>query len=364
MPLLRTPLYAQSAALQARMTEFSGWEMPVQYKGIKPEHQAVRTAAGMFDISHMGKFALSGRVIDQLQHLVPTDLSTLVPGKAQYTVLLNPQGGIIDDLIVYLQSAAPDGTEEAIAIVNAATTEKDKTWLLEQLDTAQIELQDLSRDQALIAVQGPQAVEKLQSLVSADLSQVKRYWHTGATYQGEPIFLARTGYTGEDGFEVMVPSGAADGLWQDLLAAGVIPCGLGARDTLRLEAAMALYGQDISDSTTPLEAGLSWLVQLDQKGDFIGRTVLEDQKAHGVTRRLIGLQMEGRNIARHDYLIKHEGQPVGLVTSGTLSPTLGVPIALGYVPKGLAQVGQALTVEIREKLHPATVVKRPFYRSR
>ena len=364
MPLTRTPLYAQSLALNARMTEFSGWEMPVQYQGIKQEHQAVRQAVGMFDISHMGKFTLVGKgLIEQLQRLVPTDLSGLVPGKAQYTVLLNPQGGIIDDLIVYLQAVEADGTERAIAIVNAATTEKDKTWLLEQLDTTQVLFQDQSRDQALIAVQGPDVVAKLQPLVEADLTQVKRYWHTSAKLLGESAFLARTGYTGEDGFEVMVAANVATKVWQALMDAGVIPCGLGARDTLRLEAAMALYGQDVNDTTTPLEAGLGWLVHLDKKGDFMGRAVLEDQKANGVTRRLVGLQMAGRNIARHDYLIKQDEQPVGVVTSGTLSPTLGVPIALGYVPKGLSNVGQTLSVEIRGKAYPATVVKRPFYKA-
>ncbi|MEO0538731.1 MAG: glycine cleavage system aminomethyltransferase GcvT [Cyanobacteria bacterium P01_A01_bin.123] len=364
MPLTRTPLYDQSLALNARMTEFSGWEMPVQYQGIKQEHQAVRQAAGMFDISHMGKFTLVGQgVIDQLQRLVPTDLSGLVPGKAQYTVLLNPQGGVIDDLIVYLQAVEADGTERAIAIVNAATTDKDKSWLLEQLDTQQVLFQDQSREQALIAVQGPAAVAKLQTLVATDLAQVKRYWHTTAKLLGETAFLARTGYTGEDGFEVMVPANVATKVWQALIDAGVVPCGLGARDTLRLEAAMALYGQDVNDTITPLEAGLSWLVHLDKKGDFIGRAVLDDQKTNGVTRRLVGLQMEGRNIARHDYLIQHEAQSVGVVTSGTLSPTLGMPIALGYVPQGLSKVGQTLSVEIRGKLYPATVVKRPFYKA-
>jgi aminomethyltransferase len=362
MALAHTPLHDLICQSNARMTEFAGWEMAVQYSSIKQEHQAVRDRSGMFDISHMGKFSLLGSgIIDQLQRLMPSDLSRLVPGKAQYTVLLNPQGGIIDDLIVYLQEA---GDRQRVAlIVNAATTEKDKTWLQEQLDFSQIELQDYSSDRALIAIQGPQAVAQLQKITAADLSQVKRYWHLESTVLGQPAFLARTGYTGEDGFEVMVGADAAPAVWTALLEAGVTPCGLGCRDTLRLEAAMALYGQDITDDTTPLEAGLGWLVHLEDKGDFIGRSVLENQKQQGVGKKLVGLQTEGRNIARHDYPVLSGEETVGIVTSGTLSPTLGYPVALAYVPSHLAKVGQSLAVAIRGKACPAQVAKRPFYKS-
>ena len=344
------------------MTDFAGWQMPLQYSGIRQEHQAVREQAGMFDISHMGKFLLQGNeVIPALQGLVPTDLSQLTPGKAQYTVLLNPQGGIIDDLIFYRR---PDGEQgqAVVAIVNAATTAKDKAWLQKNLADTGIDLHDLTADHALIAVQGPQAVERLQALADADLNQVQRFHHIDAQLKGHAAFLARTGYTGEDGFEVMLPAAAADSVWSALLPQ-VTPCGLGARDTLRLEAAMALYGQDISDETTPLEAGLGWLVHLDRKGDFIGRSVLVDQKQNGLPRKLVGLRMEGRNIARHDYPVLHQGQSVGIVTSGTLSPTLEYPIALAYVPPALAKVGQSLEVDIRGKAREAKVVKRPFYRA-
>jgi len=364
--LARTPLYDLSVALNARMTEFSGWEMPVQYSGITREHQAVRAAAGMFDISHMGKFRLQGTdVLTQIQQLVPSDLSRLQPGQAQYTVLLNPQGGIIDDLIFYFQGTDVRGQQQWVVIVNAATTDKDKAWLLEHLDLidlTQLTFQDESPEKVLIAVQGPQAVQKLQSLVAEDLSPVPSFGHLEGTVLGQPGFLARTGYTGEDGFEVMVDPEVGKQLWQALLELEVVPCGLGARDTLRLEAAMALYGQDIDDATTPLEAGLGWLVHLDRKGDFIGRPVLEQQKQSGVQRRLVGLQMQGRNIARHGYPVVAQGQVVGEVTSGTQSPTLGQAIALAYVPTSLSQVGQSLEVEIRGKLYPAVVVKRPFYR--
>ena len=363
MALARTPLYARSADLNARFTEFSGWEMPVQYSGIRQEHQAVREQAGMFDISHMGKFFLRGSgLLAQLQHLVPSDLSRLQAGAAQYTVLLNPQGGIVDDLIIYYQGAEPTGAERVAIIVNAATTEKDKTWMLEHLQADKLTFEDVSGDRVLLAVQGPDAVALLQKATAEDLSQVSRFGHLEGTVLGQPAFLARTGYTGEDGFEVMVSAETGQALWQTLREQGVSPCGLGARDTLRLEAAMALYGQDITDETTPLEAGLKWLVHLESTAEFIGRSVLEAQMEQGVQRRLVGLRMAGRNIARHDYPVLHDGQVVGTVTSGTLSPTLGYPIALAYVPRTVAKVGQELSVEIRGKAYQAQVVKRPFYK--
>jgi aminomethyltransferase len=363
--LARTVLYQLGVELKARFTSFGGWEMPVQFSGISREHEAVRNAAGMFDISHMGKFTLQGKnLISQLQSLVPSDLSRLQPHQAQYTVLLNPQGGIIDDIIVYYQGEDTSGTQRVLIIVNAATTGKDKAWLLQHLDQNEVQFQDLSPEKALIAVQGPKAIQYLQPFVEQDLQPIKAFGHLQATVLGKPAFIARTGYTGEDGFEVMLDSDVAVELWQSLYDAGVIPCGLGARDTLRLEAAMALYGQDIDDTTTPLEAGLGWLVHLDTKGDFIGRPVLEQQKATRVQRRLVGLQTQGRNIARHGYQILSAGKVVGEVTSGTLSPTLGYPIALGYVPTKVATVGQQLEVDIRGKAYPAVVVKRPFYRSK
>jgi aminomethyltransferase len=356
--LLRTPLYNNAIAISARMTAFSGWEMPVQFGGVTAEHAAIRTQVGMFDISHMGKFTLQGEAIEQLQALVPSDLSRLQPGEAQYTVLLNPQAGIIDDIIVYQQ-----GEGSVVMIVNAGTKDKDKEWLLAHLDLSRVEFQDLSNSLALIAIQGPKNVEYLQPFVDIDLGKLTNFGHSSANIFKNPAFIARTGYTGEDGFEVMVAPAVAIELWDRLLTAGVTPCGLGARDTLRLEAAMCLYGQDISDTTTPLEAGLGWLVHLDTKGDFIGRDVLVRQKKEGVSRKLVGLNMQGRYIARHDYPVVVNGQPVGIVTSGTMSPTLGQAIALAYIPTEFAKIGQVVDVEIRGKLHPATVVKKPFYRS-
>lgn len=365
LSLARSPLYELAQELKARLTSFGGWEMPVQFVGILQEHEAVRSAAGMFDISHMGKFILQGKnLISQLQYLVPSDLNRLQQGTAQYTVLLNPQAGIIDDIIFYYQGEDSTGEQRGVMIVNAATTYKDRAWLLQHLDQNQVKFQDISPEKVLIAVQGPKASSVLQSFVQEDLTPVKAFGHLEATVLGKPGFIARTGYTGEDGFEVMVDPDVGLELWRSLVKAGVIPAGLGARDTLRLEAAMALYGQDIDDTTTPLEAGLGWLVHLDTKGDFIGRSILERQKAAGVQRRLVGLQLQGRNIARHGYQILSQGVVVGEVTSGTLSPTLGYPIALAYVPTELATVSQELEVVIRGKAYPAVVVKRPFYRSK
>ena len=359
----RTPLFDLALESKARFTEFSGWEMPVQFSGIAQEHQAVRTATGMFDISHMGKFTMQGKdLISQLQKLVPSDLSSLQSGQAQYSVLLNSEGGIIDDIIFYYQGEAA-GIQQGVMIVNAATTPKDKAWLLKNLETSEIDFQDISQEKVLIAVQGPQAVTQLQKFVKEDLNSIKPFGHLSGTVLDKPAFIARTGYTGEDGFEVMLDPDSGRELWRKLLAEGVVPCGLGARDTLRLEAAMALYGQDINEGTTPLEAGLGWLVHLDKKGDFVGREILEEQKASGVERKLVGLQMQGRNIARQGYPISYEGETVGEVTSGSWSPTLECAIALAYLPTNLAKIGQELQVEIRGKFYPAKVVKKPFYRS-
>ncbi len=362
----RTPLFAAIQGLNARLTDFAGWEMPIQFQGITQEHQAVRTAVGMFDVSHMGKFCLRGPdVLTHLQALVPSDLSRLQPGQGQYTVLLNEQAGILDDLIIYDQGIV-SGDRQFTLIVNAATRESDRAWIAAHLaspGTQPTQLLDLTTTQVLLAVQGPHAIATLQPFVAEPLNTVPRFGHIQGTVLGQPAFLARTGYTGEDGFEIMVEATVGVALWQDLLAAGVTPCGLGARDTLRLEAAMALYGQDIDTTTTPLEAGLGWLVHWDKAVDFMGRSRLQEQRQQGVTRRLVGLVMQGRNIARHDYPVHHGEQPIGTITSGSWSPTLAKAIALAYVPTELATIGQELSVIIRGKACPATIVKRPFYRS-
>ncbi|OKH13756.1 glycine cleavage system aminomethyltransferase GcvT [[Limnothrix rosea] IAM M-220] len=360
MTLLRTPLYDLSAAAKARFVEFSGWEMAVQYSGLKAEHNAVRDSVGMFDISHMGKFALAGEnLVAALQTLVPSNLARLSAGQAQYTVLLNEKAGIIDDIIYYHQ-----GDRQGFLIVNAATTQKDWDWLTAHLQPKGISLTDVSREKVLIAVQGQKAEVTLQPFVeNLDLASLKMFNHSEATIEGESAFIARTGYTGEDGFEVMVSPAVGQKLWQKLSDAGVVPCGLGCRDTLRLETALHLYGQDIDDDTTPLEAGLGWLIHWDEKDYFIGKEILTAQKKQGITKRLVGLEMQARGIARHDYPVLVEGKAVGLVTSGTMSPTLNQAIALAYLPREFAKKGQAVEIEIRGKLYPAKVVKKPFYRS-
>jgi len=359
--LFHTPLFDLVVESKARMTAFAGWEMPVQFQGITQEHRAVRQQAGMFDISHMGRLLLKGpNLTAQLQTLVPSDLSTLQPGLAQYTVILNEAGGIIDDVICYYQGETADNQNWTL-IVNGANREKDKTWLQSNLDKA-VQLEDVTPTTVLLAIQGPEAVARLQPLVDTDLQGIPRFGHRQDMVLGQPGFLARTGYTGEDGFEVMVPPGIGQQLWRSLLGAGVVPCGLGARDTLRLEAAMVLHGQDIDETTTPLDASLSWLVHLERKGNFVGRVALEHQQKMGLTQKLVGLEMAGRHIARHGYPVLVDGATVGQITSGTWSPTLEKAIALAYVPPDLAQVGQTLAVEIRGHSYPGRVVRRPFYR--
>ncbi len=359
--LLRTPLYSLSCESKAKFTDFAGWEMALQYSGLKKEHQAVRESVGMFDISHMGKFILEGKLLrEKLTFLMPSDLRNLNSGKAQYTVLLNQNGGIIDDIIFYYQGRNELDIEFGVIIVNASTKEKDWQWLNDHLAIQDIKLTDKSSELALIALQGKNAEKVLQGMFKEDLKVLESFSHFDTTLDEEPIFIARTGYTGEDGFEIMTTPNVAQKLWRYFLTNRVIPCGLGARDTLRLEAAMCLYGQDLNEEITPLEAGLAWLINLNH--DFIGKNVITQQKQNGVEKKLVGLVMEGKHIARHGYSILVNGQVVGEVTSGTLSPTLEDAIALGYVDYKYSKIGQKLDIEIRGKVYQAKVVKKPFYK--
>lgn len=358
--LLRTPLYPLFAEAGAKFTQFAGWEMPLQFSGVKNEHLAVRQSVGIFDISHMGKFFLRG---DNLRvffsHLTPTNLANLQAGKAKYTVLLNPQGGIVDDVIFYYLGK-DKGEESAVLIVNAATREKDFAWLQTHLVPQNVSVEDKTLDLVLLALQGKNAIKVLSELVEGEIEAIDSFSHTYTSLYGEKVFISRTGYTGEDGFEIMMSEEAGRKFWQDCMAKGVTPCGLGARDTLRLEAGMCLYGQDIDENTTPLEAGLSWLVGFHH--DFIGKEALSRQQQEGVKRRLVGLTMDDRHIPRHGYSLVADNNPVGVVTSGTFSPTLQQGIALAYIDSRYSKVGQKLMVAIRGKLNPATVVKKPFYR--
>ena len=373
-PLQRTPLAEAARRAGGRLVPFAGWELAVQFGGLVQEHQAVRHRCGVFDISHMGVLRLRGDgVKEAMQHLVPSDLFRIGPGEACYTVLLNELGGIRDDLIVYDRgrvSLAGEERDELVLVINAACAAADTAWIRSQLEPAGFRLDDIKGDGVLLALQGPEAAARLEALSGADLAGLPRFGHrqlllagsaTGAAAAAS-VFVGRTGYTGEDGFELLLDRAAGQALWAQLLAEGVSPCGLGARDTLRLEAAMHLYGNDMDAGTTPLEASLGWLVHLEMPADFIGRAALERQSAAGVSRKLVGLKLQGRAIARHGYPVLRDGQVVGDVTSGTWSPTLGEAIALAYVPSDAARIGTQLAVEIRGKAEPAVVVKRPFYR--
>jgi aminomethyltransferase len=373
-PLQRTPLAEAARRAGGRLVPFAGWELAVQFGGLVQEHQAVRHRCGVFDISHMGVLRLRGDGVKEvMQHLVPSDLFRIGPGEACYTVLLNELGGIRDDLIVYDRgrvSLAGEERDELVLVINAACAAADTAWIRSQLEPAGFRLDDIKGDGVLLALQGPEAAARLEALSGADLAGLPRFGHrqlllagsaTGAAAAAS-VFVGRTGYTGEDGFELLLDGAAGQALWAQLLAEGVSPCGLGARDTLRLEAAMHLYGNDMDAGTTPLEASLGWLVHLEMPADFIGRAALERQSAAGVSRKLVGLKLQGRAIARHGYPVLRDGQVVGDVTSGTWSPTLGEAIALAYVPSDAARIGTQLAVEIRGKAEPAVVVKRPFYR--
>ena len=365
MQLQRTPLHELCRDSGGRMVPFAGWEMPVQFSGLIQEHKAVREQVGMFDISHMGVLRLEGpNPKDALQQMVPSDLHRIGPGEACYSVLLNERGGIRDDLIVY--DCGPLDAERGalVLVINAACADSDTAWIREQMEPAGLTVTDIKQGGVLLALQGPKAIALLEQLSGEDLSGLPRFGHRMLSVSGlqEPVFIARTGYTGEDGAELLLSAEDGQHLWRELLERGVTPCGLGARDTLRLEAAMHLYGQDMDDATNPFEAGLGWLVHLEMPSDFVGRKALEQAVEAGPTKRLIGLKLQGRAIARHDYPVLHNDEPVGVVTSGTWSPTLGEAIALAYVPRALAKIGTELCVEIRGKAQPATVVRRPFYK--
>jgi aminomethyltransferase len=360
--LKRTPLYECHIEAKGRMVPFCGWEMAVQFAGVIEEHKAVRGAVGLFDVSHMGEIDVKGRrALDFLQYVTCNDVSKLTPGRAHYNGLMTPRGTFVDDLLVHKVS-----DEHYFLVVNAANKDKDYAYLCAQVagfDGADVT--DRSDDYAQIAVQGPRALEVLQKLTPVVLGEMKYYRFVNGTVNGADSIIARTGYTGEDGFEVYLEPEKAPALWRALLAAGasagIVPCGLGCRDTLRFEASMPLYGNDIDDTTTPLEAGLDWIVKLE-KGAFLGREHLLRQKGDGIRRKLVGFEVKGRGIARHDYPIWHGGKAVGKVTSGTHSPTFGKALGMGYVPIEQAAPGSEIDIEIRDAKIAAVVVETPFYR--
>jgi aminomethyltransferase len=363
-PPRETPLADAHRELGAKLIDFGGWLMPVSYPaGIVEEHHATRRAVGIFDVSHMGEVHFRGPGAAQaVQRLVTNDVGQLGDGRALYTVACRPDGGIVDDLIVYRLAA-----EHYLLVVNASTTAKDLAWFRAEVG-GRCDIHDASDETALIAFQGPKAAGALGPLVSVPLTPLKRFQLLAdVKLAGRPVSIARTGYTGEDGFEIFCSPHDAPGLWGELLEAanrhGGKPVGLGARDTLRLEARLPLYGNDLDESTSPLEAGLGWVVK-PAAGDFIGKAALAQQSAAGLARRLAGFVMLGRGIARHGYGIHAgaDGPRVGVVTSGSYGPTVDKAIGLGYLPVALAEPQQRLYIDCRGRMIEAEVVKGPFYR--
>lgn len=370
MSLRRTPLHECHVRLGARLVEFAGHEMPVQYEGVVPEHRAVRTSAGLFDVSHMGELTVEGPgALDLLQRLTPNDVARLRPGRAHYSSFLTDAGTFVDDLLVYRRAE-----DRFLVVVNASNRDEDHRWVLDGRDefasdlAGEVEIEDHSDRIALLALQGPRALEVIDALhdpaAGGAAPSALRYYafQEGGSLAGQPvILLSRTGYTGEDGVEVYLDRAHAAAAWEALVAhEAVTPAGLGARDTLRLEAGMCLYGHEIDAETTPLEAGLAWTVKLD-KGAFRGRDVLARQAAEGTVKRLVGLEVVGRGIARQGHAVLDGDEPVGVVTSGTHSPTLERAVAMAHVHSRCAETGTELNADVRGRRVPVRVVDLPFY---
>ncbi len=361
--LMKTPFCDLHIAAGARMVPFAGWYMPVQYKtGIKTEHLRVRESVGLFDVSHMGEFLVEGPgALTFLQRMASNDVSTLEVGQAQYAVACLPSGGIVDDLLIYRRTE-----ERFLVCVNAGRLVEDWAWFAENHSPAdQCVLINASRDFAQLAVQGRNGWKVVQKLTDIDLSEIGTYRFTEGVAGGVNCIIARTGYTGEDGFELFFDRQHAETMWNQVLEAGaefdILPIGLGARDTLRLEMKFCLYGNDITETTTPLEARLGWITKWKAK-DFIGREAIAQSVKDGVKRALVGFELQGRGVARHGYPVWLDGEQVGEVTSGALTPSVGKAIGLCYLPRGKAKAGQEFEVEIRGKRIPAIVVKTPFYK--
>ena len=360
--LRKTPLHARHLASNARMVPYAGWEMPVEYSGITNEHLAVRSRAGLFDVSHMGEIEIAGKdALAAVQRISSNDASRLSIGQAHYAALPTPSGTFVDDMLVYRMAPS-----HFMLVVNAANVAKDYAWISEQVKLAgDVAVVDSSSRYALIAIQGPAAREVLQPLTAVELGQIRYYWFSYGEVAAARVTISRTGYTGEDGFEIFVPPNMADRVWQAVLDSGrqadVIPCGLGARDTLRLEAAMRLYGNDIDESTTVLEADLGWTIGW-KKADFIGKDALLRQKESGVARKLVGFEMSERGIARHGYAVVRGGTQVGTVTSGTQTPFLKKAIGMAYVPVDMSTPDTEIEIDIRGRALKATVTPLPFYK--
>jgi aminomethyltransferase len=348
-------------ALGAKMVPFAGYNMPVQYEGVIAEHETVRNGVGVFDVSHMGEFLLSGpKALDLIQKVTSNDAATLTVGRAQYSCLPNEEGGIVDDLIVYKMKE-----EQYLLVVNASNIEKDWVWIASKNDMG-VDMRNVSDDYSLLAIQGPMAMEAMQPLTSIDLAAIKYYHFEVADFAGiENVIISATGYTGSGGFEIYAKNSEIEQIWNRVFEAGeaygIKPIGLAARDTLRLEMGFCLYGNDINELTSPLEAGLGWITKFNK--DFTNAEALKQQKEAGVTRRLVGFELTERGIPRHDYEIADkDGNVIGMVTSGTQSPSLGKGIGLGYVPTAFAAPDSEIFIRIRKNDVAAKVVKLPFYK--
>lgn len=361
--LQRTPLFDVYKQYGGKTIDFGGWELPVQFSGIKEEHEAVRTRAGLFDVSHMGEFELKGTdSLAFLQKMMTNDVSKLKVQGAQYTAMCYENGGTVDDLIIYMLEK-----DHYLLVVNAANIEKDFKWLQDYLE-GDVELKNISEDLAQLAIQGPAAQKVLQQLASdLDLGSIGFFkFNQEVNVNGKSALVSRTGYTGEDGFELYCKPQDAASIWHEILEAGkeegVLPCGLGARDTLRFEANLALYGQELSPDITPLEAGIGFAVKVNKEADFIGKEALIQQKETGLPRKLVGVEMIDRGIPRHGYAVYQEGKKIGEVTTGTQSPTLKRNIGLALLEKAFTEVGTEVEVEIRGKRLKAVVTSIPFYK--
>ncbi|NLC39114.1 MAG: glycine cleavage system aminomethyltransferase GcvT [Clostridia bacterium] len=358
--LKRTPLYEAHLALGAKMVDFGGWEMPVQYSGIIQEHHAVRQQAGLFDVCHMGEIIIRGpEALKLIQYLITNDFKNQKVGQCQYGILCYPHGGTVDDLIVYRLAE-----NEYMLVVNASNTDKDLAWIQEHAGGFDVEVEDASPRIGLVALQGPKALEILQKLADISLAEIKNYWFAKGKVIGKDCLISRTGYTGEDGFEIYCQVAETRSIWDAILKEGegvVLPCGLGARDSLRFEMKMPLYGHELSENITPLEALLGRFVALDKEEDFIGKEALAQQKAEGVKRKIRGFEMIGRGIARQGYPVKKDGQVIGEVTSGMPSPSLGKNLGMALIKSEFAEIGTELDIEIRGKDVKAIIIKTPFY---
>jgi aminomethyltransferase len=355
-----TPFYPRHLAAGGKMVEFAGYQLPIQFRGIIPEHHRVRTTVGVFDVSHMGRIKVWGSdALQFINRMTTNDVTNLAVNQAQYSVMCYPDGGIVDDLVIYRL------LDHYLLVVNGANNEKDTAWLKEHL-TGDVRLENVTTEVAQLAIQGPKSEACLQKISSINLSPIGFYWAAEGNVAGVNVLISRTGYTGEDGFELYIPAAQALKVWDELMAAGkefeIEPIGLGARDTLRLEMKYCLYGNDIDQTTNPLEAGLGFVVKLDKPGGFIGVDVLQQVAKEKPRRRLVCLETENRAIPRPKLTVYSNGDPVGFVTSGTLSPSLNKGIALAYVQREFASVGNKLTIELRGTRHQVVVVAPPFYK--